>query len=210
MNAWGEGTVEVCTPRLRLRLPARADAAALSALMQPSISARLASWPAQFDVADAERRIADNLAAHAGGQCLPLLICRRDDGTPLGWVSAWRDPSAPNRAILTYWLGEACHGQGLMREAAPPALELAFTELGVAEIRAAVQTDNPHSRAVLRGLGMHLVAEGHIWCGARGRAEACEWWSVARPDGLAQAAISAPATIPDPAQAAPRCHEAAD
>lgn len=198
MNAWGEQIVDLCTPRLRLRLPTRADAPALSAIMQPSISARLASWPPHLDQAEAERRIADNLASHAGGQGLPLLICRRDDGAVLGWISACRDPAAANRAILTYWLAATCQGQGLMREAAPPALQLAFTVLGVAEIRAAVQSDNPHSRAVLRSLGMHMAGEGSIWCGTRARHEGCEWWAVASPAALAQSALSAAAIASAP------------
>ena len=83
--------------------------------------------------------------------------------------------------MLTYWLGDRFQGEGLMREAAPAALTAVFNNLGVSEVRAAVQLDNTASRAVLRGLGMRPLGLGHIWCAARGREEQCEWWTVLRP-----------------------------
>lgn len=181
MNASGEACREVYTRRLCLRLPWPEDAAALAAMMGPSISARLASWPVHLAPGAAAQRLADARAAALAGLALPMVITRRSNGQVLGWVSATRAEADRNRAVLTYWLGDEFHGEGLMREAAPAALSAAFAVLGVSEVRAAVQTDNLASRAVLRGLGMRPLGLGRIWCAARGREEQCEWWSVLRP-----------------------------
>ena len=75
--------------------------------------------------------------------------------------------------MIPYWLGEAFHGQGLMREAAPAALAEAFRLMNVARVRAAVQADNAPSLAVVALLGMVPLGEGRIWCPARGRVEPC-------------------------------------
>lgn len=173
--------MEICTPRLRLRLPRAADAAELARLMTPGISARLASWPPFMVPGTAQTRVEQATAAHAAGLALPLVITRLSDGAVLGWISASRSENNPTQALLTYWIGEAFHGQGIMREAAQPAVAAAFRALGVAELRAAVQTDNTASRAVLRAMGMTPLGPGSIWCAARGREEPCEWWRVERP-----------------------------
>jgi RimJ/RimL family protein N-acetyltransferase len=184
MNAWGDRVWGVYTPRLRLRLPRPADAIALSRLMTPGISARLASWPAFLSSGDARLRIEQSLAAFSASELLPMLItCRRDE-TVLGWISIALGAGTPTAGIMTYWLGDAHQGNGLMREAAPAARDAAFTWLNLAEIRAAVQPDNAASRSVLRGVGMRLLGTGSIWCGPRGREEGCEWWGVSAPARL--------------------------
>lgn len=171
---------DVCTSRLHLRPPSREDALDLVRLMTPTISARLASWPPYLNPATAQLRVEEVLAAQEVGLCLAFVVTRRSDSEILGWISAFRPQAEPQMAILTYWVGEAYHGQGIMREAALAALSVVFREMNVAEVRAAVQSDNTASHAVLRALGMHLVGPGRIWCGARGREESCEWWAVRR------------------------------
>jgi RimJ/RimL family protein N-acetyltransferase len=180
MNAQREPIGVMHTQRLRLRLPRADDAMAVSLLMAPDISARLASWPAHLAPAAAAARLTEARIAAATGDALPLVIERRASGEMLGWISASRAEADPGRAILTYWLGKPFHGQGVMREAAPLALAAVFERLDVTEVRAAVQADNWPSRAVLRGLGMDVIGPGRIWCGARGREEACEWWGIHR------------------------------
>jgi len=181
MNASEDQRREVCTERLCLRLPFPEDAAALAGLMGPDISARLASWPVQLAPDAAAARLGEARAAALAGLALPMVITRRDGGEIVGWISAARSEADRNRAVLTYWLGDRFQGEGLMREAAPAALTAVFNNLGVSEVRAAVQLDNTASRAVLRGLGMRPLGLGHIWCAARGREEQCEWWTVLRP-----------------------------
>jgi RimJ/RimL family protein N-acetyltransferase len=190
MNAVGDLIREVCTPRLCLRLPFPEDAEALAALMGPAISARLASWPVHLLPAAAAARLGEARAAALAGLALPMVITRREGlprgGQVLGWISASRAEADRSRAVLTYWLGDEFHGEGLMREAAPAAVAAVFEHLGVTEIRAAVQPDNEASRAVLVGLGMRPLGSGRIWCAARGREEECEWWSLLRPIGEAR------------------------
>ena len=149
--------------------------------MGPEISARLASWPISLAPEAAAARLGEARAAALAGLALPMVITRMDGGEVVGWISAARSEADRNRAVLTYWLGDRFQGEGLMREAAPAALAVVFSQLGVSEVRAAVQPDNTVSRAVLRGLGMRPLGVGHIWCAARGREEACEWWAVLRP-----------------------------
>ncbi|MGG5811414.1 GNAT family N-acetyltransferase [Falsiroseomonas sp. CW058] len=191
----------LCTSRLCLRLPCPEDATELARLMAPGISARLASWPACMEGETALLRIEQARTAHAAGACLPMLLTRHSDGRVLGWISVSRSEADPLRGVLTYWIGEEFQGQGLMREAAPLVRDAAFRRLGITELRAAVQSDNAASRAVLRGLGMRLLGPGRIWCAARGREEPCEWWAVRR-DALADHAMSTLAFVAAPPEMA--------
>lgn len=201
MNAGREEVGEVRTQRLLLRLPRMDDALALSRMMDAAISARLASWPAELSPAAASTRLAAARADAELGLALPMVIERRATGAVIGWIGATPVEGEPSCMLLTYWLGAQHQGQGLMREAAPAALASVFRRLSITQVRAAVQTDNPVSRSVLRGLGMRMLGLGRIWCAARGRDETCEWWGVHRP--------AAPAEILQPAGGAVLTLEAA-
>jgi RimJ/RimL family protein N-acetyltransferase len=181
MNAHGEPPGVFHTSRLRLRLPAPGDAPALASLMTEGISARLASWPCRLSEQAAAERIAQARADLAGGNALPFVIEFQQHDAVVGWVGITRSDCDPGVATLTYWLGVRYQGLGLMREAAPAALSLAFHHLRVQTIRAAVQPDNANSRAVLRRLGLRPLEAGRIWCGARDREEDCEWWEIRHP-----------------------------
>jgi RimJ/RimL family protein N-acetyltransferase len=171
-------TVE--TPRLRLRCAEPRDAPALSALMSEAVSRRLASWPVPYTPLMATDRITGVRMAAAERRSLPLVIERREDGAVAGWISISRAPGDGGTALITYWLGEAFQGQGLMREAAPAALAESFRSMDVQVVRAAVQADNAASLAVVRLLRMTPLGEGRIWCPARGREEACLWFEIRR------------------------------
>lgn len=168
------------TPRLLLRCAEAKDAAALATLMSPEVSRRLASWPVPYTPPMALDRIEGVRMAAAERRSLPLVIERRRDAQVVGWISISRAPGDETTALITYWLGEAFHGQGLMREAAPAALAEAFRLMNVARVRAAVQADNAPSLAVVALLGMVPLGEGRIWCPARGREEPCLWFERAR------------------------------
>ena len=147
--------------------------------MNTGISARLASWPAALDASAAGERIRSEL--HAAARIAPMVLELRDGGGLCGWISLCRVPDKPDTGILTYWLGAAYHGQGLMREAAVAAVAGAFESSDLKRIKAAVQTDNLASIAVLEGLGMALAGPGRIWCAARNREEDCLWFAMERP-----------------------------
>jgi RimJ/RimL family protein N-acetyltransferase len=168
------------TPRLRLRCAEARDAPALAGMMSEAVSRRLASWPVPYTPPMALDRIAGVRMAAAERRSLPLVIERRADGAVAGWISVSRAPGEGSVALITYWLGEAFQGQGLMREAAPAALAEAFRSMDVARVRAAVQPDNAASLAVVRLLGMAPLGEGRIWCPARGQEEACLWFERVR------------------------------
>lgn len=176
------------TPRLLLRCPGLSDAAALAALMTERTSLRLASWPHPFTAALARERIAGVRDAAFGGRSVPLLLVRRADDALAGWFAASLAAENDQVALLTYWLGEAFHGGGLMREAAPAALDLALRHLAVTMVRAAVQADNDASLAVVRTLGMRALGPGRIWCPARNREEGCLWFELPRSAVSAAAA----------------------
>lgn len=169
------------TARLRLRMAREADAPGLAALMTPGISGRLASWPTPLSVEDALLRIATALRTGRDNGSAPLVIELRSSGAICGWASLMRDRTEPTVGILTYWLGEAYHGLGLMREAAPVIIAHGFAAMGLTRIRAAVQADNPASISVLRGLGMDALGPGRIWCPARDSEESCLWYEMERP-----------------------------
>jgi RimJ/RimL family protein N-acetyltransferase len=162
-----------------LRMVKVTDAPALAALMTPAISARLARWHALTDADDAENRIHEALYWSDQGRCMPLVVTAKDDGPVIGWVSVAMSENAPGVALLTYWLGEAFHGRGLLGPLLPRALTMARRMLpGLADVQAAVQPDNAASIAVLHRLGAERIGEGTIDATARGRVERCEYWRV--------------------------------
>ena len=195
MNAGREHIPEIFTRRLQLRVVRMSDSPDVARLITPGISARLASWPPQMSVEDAALRIGDALSDHAAGDMLPMLICRRGTNEVLGWIGGRRNAHAPRLASITYWIGEAFHGQGLMREAAPAALAAIFARLGVDRVQAAVQSDNAQSRGVLRALGMRMLELGQIWCPTRQRNEDCEWWGVEQPTVRREHGMAAAPTV---------------
>jgi ribosomal-protein-alanine N-acetyltransferase len=168
-----------------LRLGEARDAAALAEMMSESVSRRLAAWPVPYTREMALDRIAGTREAAMRGRSLPLVIERRADAAVAGWISVSLAPGEERTALLTYWLGERFHGQGLMREAAPVVLAEAFRRLDILRVRAAVQPDNAPSLAVVRRLGMTELGPGRIWCPARGREEDCLWFESLRPEAAA-------------------------
>ena len=170
----------VLTARLLLRCPVEEDATALAPLMTEATSRRLASWPHPFSVALARERIRGVREAAFAGRSVPLVMVRRRDRALAGWFAASLAAENDTVALLTYWLGDAFHGDGLMREAAPAALGLALRLLPVSRIRAAVQADNAASLSVVRLLGMRPLGPGRIWCPARNREEGCLWFDRPR------------------------------
>ena len=165
--------------RLNLRLVAPQDAAALSALMTPSVSRWLISWPVPFTPAMAAARIDRARAAQAAGDMLPFVIERRADAAVLGWLSLTR--TGERRALLSYWLGECHHGQGYMREALRAAIPAAFDLLDLDTIEAAAQPGNDRSLTLLRACGMLPLGERMIFAPARGRDELCAVLELHRP-----------------------------
>lgn len=156
------------------------DAPALAGLMTERTSQRLASWPYPLTRAMALDRIQGLRQAAFSGRSVPLVMERRSDGAVAGWFAGSLAPENDDIILLTYWLGEAFHGAGLMREAAPAALAMALRILPVSRVRAAVQADNDASLAVVHQLGLQPIGRGRIWCPSRNREEDCLWFDRPR------------------------------
>lgn len=169
------------TPRLRLRCVLQADAAATSRLITPDVSRWVAYWPFPFTLAMAEERIAAVLKWASSGKMLPYAVIEKASDALIGWVMFTRDGDNPKRASFGYWLGEAYHGKGYMKELAPVALAEAFTLLDVDVIEAAAQPENAASLAIMRRCGMHFIKESMLYAPARARDELCHFYEIARP-----------------------------
>ncbi|WP_431283365.1 GNAT family N-acetyltransferase [Humitalea sp. 24SJ18S-53] len=149
-------------------------------MITPGISARLASWPFPCDPTFSRGRAAALLAASGLGLALGLVLADPATDRPMGWFSAEMPPQEQGFAMLTYWMGEAFQGRGLMRDAAAEAVALVFASLPVQALRAAVQGDNTASLSLLTHLKARLLGPGHIWCPSRQRQEACFYYEMAR------------------------------
>lgn len=167
------------TPRLHLRLVAPEDAEATSAMMTPAVSRWLASWPLPYTVAMARERIATAREQAAAGRALSLAITAR--GELLGWIMLHR--TVPRTAILGYWLGEAHHRRGFLREAAGAVLPAAFDWLDLDRIEASAHPENAASFAVMRACGLTFRREMVIHAPARSRDELVQVYAVER-EGL--------------------------
>ena len=169
--------------RVRLRCVRPADAEGLAAMMTPGVSRWVASWPVPCTPDMAAERIAAARRAAGARDALPFAVERRSDGALLGWMGVSRDAADQRRGVLGYWLGEAFHGHGYIREAAPAAIAAAFEGLGLDVVGAGAQPGNAASFAVLRGCGMVPVGERMVFVPSRGREELCLFHEVGRPAG---------------------------
>ncbi len=148
--------------------------------MTPAVAARLASWPAPCSEAQLRDRILAMDAAAAQGRGFALVLAEPGLDHPFGWISAEVPPGGEDFALITYWLGEAWQGRGIMRDAMAEAVALLFTALHGRALRAAVQADNGASRSLLEHLGARWVGPGRIWCPARARDEPCLYYEMTR------------------------------
>lgn len=172
------GPVE--TDRLRLRCVRPDDAAHIASMMTPAVSQWVATWPVPFTTEMAADRIEAACKAAKKGKALPCAVERQSDGAMLGWIGVHRDAADSRRGALGYWLGEAHHGYGYMREAAPAVVAAAFERLDLDVIEAGAQPGNAASFAVLRGCGMVPTGERMVFAPARGRDELCLFYEVLR------------------------------
>ena len=129
----------------------------------------------------AAERIAESRGAASNGLTLPFAIVDKASGALIGWIVVHRDAADSRRGSFGYWLGEAHHGRGYMREAAPAALRAGFDRLGLDVIEAGAQPGNAASVAVLRACGLIPTGTRMVPAPARGRDELCEMFEIRRP-----------------------------
>lgn len=142
---------------LTLRLPERADAAALLELASDAEVTRWFSW-GPYTTLDEPLAYIDSLAAARDrGEQLDLLVVHRERG-PAGIVSLAEHSARDRRAMVGTWLGRRFWGTGANREAKALVFHLAFAVLGLERLGA---YSNPANERATRGLlGVGFVHEG--------------------------------------------------
>src|SRR4051794_25953694 len=109
--------IEIETARLVLRLPAGADAAAITELARDhAVASMTARIPHPYVLADAESFIRSAAENRRKGHALTLVIERLSDGVLLGCTGF--DISEKASAEIGYWVGRPYWGNGVATEAA--------------------------------------------------------------------------------------------
>jgi RimJ/RimL family protein N-acetyltransferase len=80
-------------------------------------------------------------------------ITRTDSGELLGSISLSTIDRAGGRAMAAYWLAGEARGEGMATAALGALVSWAFAELGLAEVRLAVDIDNDAGVGVARRAG---------------------------------------------------------
>jgi ribosomal-protein-alanine N-acetyltransferase len=156
-------------PRLALRYPRPADAAALFELGRDPEVVRHFSWGPYAEQREAAEFIEALAGARESGERLELAIVERDSDRPIG-ITGFSDLSPRDRrATVGTWLGRAHWGTGANEESKALVLGLGFRALGLERVTALASPDNPRSLAALERLG--FVREGVLRAWHRHRGE---------------------------------------
>ncbi|HEY8578418.1 MAG TPA: GNAT family N-acetyltransferase [Beijerinckiaceae bacterium] len=176
------------TPRLWLRWPRAADAAAIVRLGgDPQVAEMTASVPHPYRMEDAAKWIFASRAGNAQGSSLSLVLApKRRPAEAIGAIGLhrWREGAA----LLGFWLGRPHQGQGLMTEAAEALVGLAFAVGEVDEIHAQARVENTASRRVLEKSGFAYQGRGPIQLPARGGIFMCDRFRRERTERIADTA----------------------
>jgi ribosomal-protein-alanine N-acetyltransferase len=156
---------EILSQRLRLWMPAPADASLIQAYTEEN-RLHLARWsppvpPDYHGLAYWERRLEQNRAEVGQDRSLRLAISWRDDPRRIiGTVNLSEFVRGPfQNCFLGYGLDHREQGRGAMTEAVRAACDYAFTSLGFHRIQANYMPVNERSGGVLRRCG--FVVEGY-------------------------------------------------
>jgi ribosomal-protein-alanine N-acetyltransferase len=169
------------TERLFIRPVSQDDASSFCAMMTPGVSRWLANWPSPLLQADAMARIEAMKRAMADQRAMPMSIVRKQDGALTGWISLSRDAADSNRGDLSFWLGEAHQGAGVMRESLSHVIQAGFARFGLSIIEAGAQVANASSFNVMRSCGMRRVREAMVFAPSRGQMENCHFYEIGAP-----------------------------
>jgi ribosomal-protein-alanine N-acetyltransferase len=172
---------EVRTERLRLRGWEADDADALAAILTPSVTRWLSSWPDPMTAEIARARIASMQTSIQQGRGLEYAIVCLDDDRLIGGLAVKLTEERPDYAKLGYYLAEGCQGRGYMREAVQAAITETWRRFPVEIIEAGAQLENAASFAVMRALGMQAAGERRVHASARDRDELCLFYQLRRP-----------------------------
>lgn len=160
------------TPRLWLRWPRAADAAALVRLGgDPQVASMTASVPQPYRPEDAAKLVFASRAGNAQGSSLVLVLTPKRKPTPTSSAPSGCMVGATTPRCSASWLGAPFQGQGLMSEAAGAVVDLAspWERSTRSTPRRASRTPPPGAcsrrpRFRLEGRGpIHLPARGGVF-----------------------------------------------
>ena len=182
------------TPRLWLRWPRAADAAAIHRYCSRwEVAQYTARIPHPYPGGTAERFIFAAREGNMSGHDLTLVMTPiRGRREAFGAVSL--EGRAQGRLTLGYALAPEAWGKGLASEAVEAMVEAAFVMTAAVEIVASARVENPASRRVLEKAGLEYVATGLQGAPARGAMTPCDRFRLTRETWNAQrAALTAQA-----------------
>ncbi|MCH2067806.1 GNAT family N-acetyltransferase [Shimia sp.] len=167
------------TERLLLRPCRMEDADALTALMTPQISDRLATWPTPLSLSETQTILRNSRQHAMCGTSFPAVVIEKASSTIIGWCKL---DCAEGQADMGYWIGEAYQRRGFALEVAKGAIGFAFETLDCHQVRAGARVDNAASLSLLKKLGMSPQGIQSFWTPARQRYEDCAFWQLNRDD----------------------------
>ncbi len=172
----------IITPRLTLRPMDMEDAAAIVEVMSPAVTKWLASWPNPTTEDFARERIAGSIAATAQGDHIWWAIMHQLDQRLIGGFRGELCTGDPRRMEIGYYMAEAYHGAGYMREAAQAAIAAIWRLFDIDVIEAGAQIANEASFKLMRALGMTPIGTRDVYGSARERTELCRFYELSRPE----------------------------
>jgi ribosomal-protein-alanine N-acetyltransferase len=181
-------------PRLTLRYPRAADAAALYELGRDPDVSRFFSWGPYTDAAQASAFIARAAAQREAGERLEFVIVDEEDRL-LGITGLSEFSVRDRRAVVGTWLGRPHWGSGANADSKALVLALAFRTLGLQRVSAYAHPDNIRSLRALERLG--FVPEGTLvaWHLHDGERRDVMILRLLREDWLASAAATLPIDV---------------
>jgi RimJ/RimL family protein N-acetyltransferase len=146
--------VVIRTERLLLRPLGPEDSSALQAVAgERRIADTTISVPHPFGPAEAGRWISACLKDSASGHRLGLAILPEGSGKLIGYIGLHHIDPEHGEAEISFWIGSAHEGRGLVSEACGAVIDHGFAALGLNRICAFHMTRNPGSERVLAKLG---------------------------------------------------------
>jgi RimJ/RimL family protein N-acetyltransferase len=154
---------ELLTPRLRLRCPVDADAAAIISIAGDwEVARRLARMPHPYTQADF-RFFMENVVPN---ELVWAMLLRQSE--ELVGVIGLVPHDDSRSAELGYYVGRRHWGQGIATEAAHAVVRVALESCNYARLTSRYHADNPASGRVLAKLGFEAVGDSTSICLADG------------------------------------------
>ena len=149
---------EICTletPRLVLRKLTEEDIPAYYTRLGSSESVtRYMLFDPHKDISESAASIRKALGRYEAGRCYRWGIALKEDNTLIGILELLRFDEEKESCSFAYMLAEDCWGKGYGSEALVRALDFAFTEMAVQEVRADHFACNGASGGAMRKAGM--------------------------------------------------------